>query len=259
MLQIEGIEFGYGERQVLAGIDLDVGETELVGVVGPNGCGKTTLLRLISGALKPSKGRIRIADRDVSEVTPRDRAHMVAVVPQNPPVPTGYTISDLVLMGRNAHLKLLQWEGKKDFEAVDRAMALTETLDLADRVAGTLSGGERQRAVIAMALAQEAPLLLLDEPTASLDLSHQIKVMDLVRDLHGKRGGAVVVAMHDLTMAARYCTRLVMLRDGKVGFEGRPDEVLTEENIAEVYGADVVVLRNPRVGGPVVVGLGVRG
>lgn len=257
MLQVQGVEFAYGDEQVLAGVDLDVRDGEMVGVVGPNGCGKTTLLRLISGALKPLNGRIRIAGQNVSEVSPRERAHRVAVVPQNPPVPTGYTVSDLVLMGRNAHLKLLQWEGPKDYEAADRAMAATETADLAHRVAGTLSGGERQRTVIAMALAQEAPLLLLDEPTASLDLSHQIKVMDLVRDLHSRRTGAVVIAMHDLTMAARYCTRLVMLRDGKVGFEGRPDEVLTEENIAEVYGAEVVVLRDPRVGGPVVVGLGV--
>ncbi len=258
VLQVDGVEYEYDHKPVLSGVDLSVGDGEMVGIVGPNGCGKTTLMRLISGVLKPSKGLVKIMGEDVSRIKPRDRACLVAVVPQNPPMPVGYSVSDLVLMGRNAHMNLLEWEGPKDFEASLRAMDLTETAEFSQRVVRTLSGGERQRVVLAMALAQEAPLLLLDEPTASLDLSHQTKVMDLVLNLHGKRGGAVVIAMHDLTTAARYCNRLIMIAEGQVQCEGVPEEILTAENIFEVYGAEVIVLKDHKVGSPIVVGLGVK-
>ena len=252
MLAVENIHFAYRGAPVLDGLDLEIREGELVGIVGPNGSGKTTLMRLISGVLRPSQGRIRWDGADMAALSSSQRARLVSVVPQNPQLPLSFSVLELVLMGRNPHLKLLQSEGHRDLDVATRAMELTETNDLADRSLGALSGGERQRAVVAMALAQEAPLLLLDEPTASLDLAHQTGVMDLVKSVQENRGGAVLIAMHDLTLAAQYCGRIIMLADGRSYADGPPEVVLTRENIATVYGAEVFILSHPRGGTPVV-------
>ena len=255
MLVVDDVHFEYKGRPVLGGVDLRVGTGEMVGVVGPNGVGKTTLLRIISGVLGLTRGTVKIDGRDMAGLTAAQRARLVSVVPQTPQLPLGFSVRDLVLMGRNPHLKLLQWEGRRDLEVAARAMDLTETDHLADRPVGTLSGGERQRVLVAMALAQEAPVMLLDEPTASLDLVHQTGIMDLVRDIQRRREGTVVVAMHDLTLASQYCHRLVMLCEGRVYAEGPPEEVLTSTNISEVYGAEALVLPHPMEGKPVVLPL----
>ena len=252
MLAVENVHFAYGSRGVLKGLDLEAAEGELVGVVGPNGAGKTTLLRLVSGALRPSKGAVRMNGSNVADLSAAKRARLVSVVPQNPQLPLSFRLLDLVLMGRNAHLGLLEWEGAGDLEIAREAMELTDIWALADRAVGTLSGGERQRALVALALAQDAPLMLLDEPTASLDLGHQAGIMDLVRSVQRERGGAVVVSMHDLTLAAQYCDRLVMIADGQSYSDGPPAAVLTMENIGAVYGASVSILSHPRGGTPVV-------
>ena len=252
MLTVEQIHFAYRSGPVLNGLDLEVRDGELVGVVGPNGSGKTTLLRLISGVVRPSQGRIQIGGADLTTLSSRQRAGLVSVVPQDPQLPLSFAALDLVLMGRNPHLKLLQWEGQRDLEIAAHAMEVTGTDHLADRRLGTLSGGERQRVVVAMALAQEAPVLLLDEPTSSLDLAHQTRVMDMVRNIREKRGAAVLVAMHDLTLAAQYCSRIVMLAEGRSYAEGPPVDVLTVDNISRVYGAEVFVLSHPSGGTPVV-------
>ncbi len=252
MLRVEGVRFGYRGRAVLDGVDARVDEGEVVGLVGPNGAGKTTLLRLVSGVLRPDAGRVLLGGSDVSRVSPGDLARMVAVVPQAPRLPPGFSVLDLALMGRNAHLKLLRWEGRRDVEAAERAMSLTNVGHLSDRPLETLSGGERQRAVVAMALAQEAPLLLLDEPTSSLDLSHQTRVLDMIVDAQERRGGAALAAMHDLTLAAQYCDRILMLSEGRVHAGGTPEETLTEENIRAVYGARVLVAAHPHAAAPVV-------
>ena len=252
MLEVEKVHFAYRDSPILDGLDLTVRDGELIGIVGPNGSGKTTLLRLISGVLRPSGGRVRLDGTDVATLSSSQRARLVSVVPQNPQLPMSFTVSDLVLMGRNPHLRLLQWEGRTDLEVAARAMELTETYHLAGRTLDTLSGGERQRAVVAMALAQEAPVLLLDEPTANLDLAHQTGVMDIVRKVQQERGVAVLAAMHDLTLAAQYCSRLLMLADGRACAEGPPAEVLTRGNISTVYGTEVFVLPHPQGGTPVV-------
>ena len=252
MLAVENVHFAYKDARVLDGLDLQTHEGEMVGIVGPNGAGKTTLLRMISGVLSPSRGNISVCGADLGTLNAGQKARLVSVVPQNPQLPLSFKALDLVLMGRNPHLKLLQWEGRRDIDIARRAMELTHTWRLADRALGSLSGGERQRALVAMALAQEAPVLLLDEPTSSLDLAHQTRIMDLVKDVQRQRGGALLVAMHDLTLAAQYCDRLVMLAGGRSYADGTPDAVLTRENISKVYGAHVIVLPHPHAGTPVV-------
>ena len=252
MLSVENISFSYRDGPVLDGLGLQVRDGEIVGIVGPNGAGKTTLIRLVSGVLRPDAGKVLVGGTDLAALSSNKRARLVSVVPQNPQLPLGFSVLDLVLMGRNPYLKLLQWERQTDVDVASHAMDLTDTLHLAGRTLATLSGGERQRAVIAMALAQEAPLLLLDEPTANLDVGHQTGVMDLVREVQGRRGGAVLIAMHDLTLAALYCDRIVMLADGRCHAVGPPARVLTAENIAHVYGSQVHVLTHPQSGTPVV-------
>lgn len=252
MLRVDGLCFAYGERMVLAGVDLEVTRGELVGLVGPNGSGKTTLIRLISGVLKPSVGRVSFDGQDMATLKPSARARLVSVVPQSQQLPDEFTVMDLVLMARNSHMKLLQWEGSSDVLAATRALEETEVLELADRTSGTVSGGERQRAVVAMALAQDAPVMMLDEPTSNLDLAHQTGIMDLIVRLMEQRGKAGLVAMHDLTMAAQYCDRLIMLSDGRCHAAGLPSDVLTAKNIEAVYGTAVSLVPHPLGGTPVV-------
>jgi iron complex transport system ATP-binding protein len=252
LLKVDGLRFGYGFETVLDGVGLEVGRGELVGLVGPNGSGKTTLLRVISGVLAASAGRVSVDGQDLAGLKASARARLVSVVPQNPQLPEGFTVRELVLMARNSHLKLLEWEGRGDVDRATRAMEETSTLELADRALGKVSGGERQRAVVAMALAQDAPVMLLDEPTSNLDLAHQTGIMDLVVRLMEERGTAVLVAMHDLTLAAQYCDRLVMLSEGRGFAVGSPSEVLTAANIEAVYGTEVFLVPHPLGGTPVV-------
>ncbi|MGH2542827.1 MAG: ABC transporter ATP-binding protein [Ardenticatenaceae bacterium] len=254
MLTVENLHFSYKNSPIFQGLNLQADKGELVGIVGPNGAGKSTLIRLISGVLKPASGSIKVKNTDLSTLNIVERARLVSVVPQNPQLPLGFRAIDLVLMGRNAHMKLLQWEGRQDLEIARRVMELTHTWKLAERPLGNLSGGERQRALVAMALAQEAPVMLLDEPASSLDLSHQTGVMDLVRQVQRERG-ATVVAMHDLTLAAQYCDRIIMISNGRNIVEGTPSEVLTRENIRQVYEAEVIVMPHPQTGTPVVLPL----
>jgi len=248
----EDIHFSYGKRVVLQGLELSVGKGEMLGLVGPNGSGKTTLLRIISAVCKPQRGQVYLAGQPLCALRPRDRARLVATVPQNPAVPPGFTALEVVLMGRNPHLSLLQWEGPKDFKISRRVMELTETWEFRNRLLSSLSGGERQRVFMARALAQETPLLLLDEPTANLDVGYQTAIMDMVERIRQEAQVTVITAIHDLTLAARYCDRLVMLREGKIAAQGLPREVLTPESIEKVYNTRVCVVPHP-VHGTIVV------
>jgi iron complex transport system ATP-binding protein len=256
MLAVDGVTVTYksGGRELVAlrNVSLALQAGEVVGLVGPNGSGKTTLIRAVTGVQKPDTGRVRVNGQDITRLRQAALARLVAVVPQDPVLPPAFSALSCVLMGRTPHLRLLQNEGASDLQAARRAMLATDTWRFADRLLGELSGGERQRVVVARALAQETAILLLDEPTAHLDLGHQAGVLDLMRRCARDDGKAVLAVVHDLTLAARYCDRLVMLRGGAVVASGSPAKVLTTELLREVYGVAVDVFPHPVTGRPVV-------
>jgi iron complex transport system ATP-binding protein len=250
-LEVRGLSVAYGKRVVLRGVSLSLPAGRLVGLVGPNGSGKTTLIRAVSGVVEPLAGEVLLAGADSSRLSTRELALRVAVVPQNPQLPPAFSALELVLMGRTAHLKLLQGEGPADLEIARAAMLATETWELAERLIGELSGGERQRLLVARALAQQTPVLLLDEPTAHLDVGHQAATLRLMLRLCRDEGKAVLAAVHDLTLAAQFCDELVMLSAGSAVARGTPAEVLTAERLRQVYAAELHVLAHPRTGRPV--------
>ena len=242
----------YGDRKVLTGVDLGVEPGSMIAVTGPNGVGKSTLLRLIAGAIRPTGGSVTIGGVDVSTISARARARLVAVVPQDPELPPGTTAVEVVMMGRNPHLGLFSWESEGDLAIAVNALAVTDTLDLANRPVDNLSGGERQRVTIALALAQQTPVMLLDEPTANLDLAYQPRIMGLLRRL-ARSGKTILAAVHDLTLAAEFCDRVAIMANGRLLSVGAPAEVLTPENIRQAYGAEVRVIDHPDTGKPIVV------
>ena len=232
---------------LLDGVNLEADRGQLVGLIGPNGAGKTTLLRTISGILRYRRGSVRLDGSDLRSLSPRDVAATLALVPQIAPYTYGFTSIELVLMGRYPHLGRFQIEGREDDRIARDAMRLTETEQFADRTLDTLSGGERQRVFVARALAQQPRILLMDEPTANLDVLHQLKVLDLVRQLVDD-GLTAIAAIHDLNMAARYCDKLVLLSGGQVLAEGSPSKVLTPETIESAFGVKSAVYQDPITG-----------
>jgi iron complex transport system ATP-binding protein len=230
-----------GGSMVLHPIDLDVEAGSWLGIVGPNGAGKTTLLRALAGTV-PHDGTIALGGERTGGLRPRERARLLAVAPQQPTIPAGVSVADYVLLGRTAHIPLLSSETAHDLAVVAEVLALLDLTGLEARELASLSGGERQRAVIARALAQEAPVLLLDEPTTALDIGHQQQVLALVDDLRHERRLTVVSAMHDLTLAAQHADRFVLLHEGRVAARGSAREVFTPETVARVFDATVSVL-----------------
>jgi iron complex transport system ATP-binding protein len=243
-LNVDKVECHYGPIKILSDITLDVKPGDFVGILGPNGSGKTTLLKSISRVLKPYCGAILIDNEDIYKIKSVEAAKKMAVVPQDNTVGFNFSVMDVVLMGRNPHLGQFQMESAKDVEIARNAMELTNTWELANRSVNELSGGERQRVIIARALAQEPKILLLDEPMNNLDIINQLEVMDLVKSLCVKNGLAVLAVIHDLNMAARYCTAVLMLKKGKVYASGKIEEVLTSENISNVFEVDAIVKKN---------------
>lgn len=237
-LELSGIAVQLGPRAVLAGVNLSVAPGEVVGVLGRNGAGKTTLLRVACGALAPDAGRVLLEGRALASTPRRERARSVALVPQDTQVPFPFSVAELVLMGRTPHLGWLGFEGAHDLDVARAAMERMGIGALADRSVLTLSGGERQLAIVARALAQQPRLLLLDEPTAFLDLRHRLEVLTVVRELVAAGASALVVS-HDLGVAARFCDRLVLLGDGRILASGPPREVLTPDLLRAAFGIEV--------------------
>ena len=243
ILEIDSLHCGYGNKKVLSGLSFGVEEGEFVGIIGPNGAGKTTLFRAITRVLKPSGGKILYRGKDV--FTREGIEKEVAAMSQFMEEPFSFSVEDFVMMGRFPHIKRFDEPKKKDFDVVLGALDITGTFSLRDRKINELSGGERQRVFLAQALAQEPKLLLLDEPTAHLDIGHQVEVMDLVRKLNLENKITVLAVLHDLNIAAEYCTKLVLMDSGGINMTGAPREVLTYQNIEEVYKTVVVVKDSP--------------
>ena len=262
-LHLQQVSFGYdppsqplGGAFSLRGVSLAVERGSLTGLLGPNGCGKTTLLRLMAGVLRPREGAITFDGRAIAGIARRELARHVAVVPQETHPAFDYSVLEMVLMGRHPHLRAFQLEGPDDVTIAYDALAATGTAHLAARPYMSLSGGEKQRVVIASALAQQPDVLLLDEPTASLDLAYQLEVAALLARLHRERGVTIVLATHDLNLAASLCHRLVLIRSGRVLAQGATRDVLTGAMIRELYDVDADVRFHERSGHLTVVPIG---
>jgi len=253
---ISGLSFAYRDDPVLTALDLTVEPGEMVGLLGPNGSGKSTLLSLLAGVLTGAHGKlagfIRLDGEELASIPARARARRIALVPQNVPIPFAFTVREWVSLGRTPYLSAFRGEQEQDRAAVAQAMASAQVEHLAERLIGEISGGERQRATLAMALAQEPTLLLLDEPTAHLDLQHQVTLLELVRRLNREQGLTVIAAVHDMNLAALWFDRLLLLHQATLVADGTPAEVITAAQIRRVFGTSVQVLRHPTADAPLV-------
>jgi len=252
-LGAEDITVGYGVTPVISELTFDVPDGQVTSIIGPNGCGKSTLLRTLARLLKPTSGRVRLDGTAIGDVPTREVSQRLALLPQSPISPDGLLVRDLVGRGRHPHQKWFRQWSPDDEQAVEAAMRVTDTLHLADRSIDQLSGGQRQRAWIAMTLAQDTDLVLLDEPTTFLDLAHQIEVLDLVTRLNRERGRTVVMVLHDLNLAARYSDVIVVMKDGAIVEQGPPTEIFTPAMLSTVFGLDADILPDPRTGLPILV------
>ncbi|MFT4189668.1 MAG: ABC transporter ATP-binding protein [Aeromicrobium sp.] len=250
------VQVGYDQRTIISDLDVTIPDGSFTVIIGPNACGKSTLLRALSRLLKPTKGTVLLDGRDVAEYQGKAFAREIGLLPQQSLAPEGITVVDLVSRGRFPYQTLFKQWTDADEEAVRGALEATRLVELAHRRVEALSGGQRQRVWIAMALAQETPILLLDEPTTYLDLAHQLEVLELCSRLNAQ-GRTLVAVLHDLNQAARYATHLIAMRAGSVIAEGSPAEVVTEENVERVFGVRSRVVDDPETGTPMVVPLAV--
>lgn len=244
-LAVKDLGHCYGRRTVLNGISFSVQEGEFFIVIGPNGSGKTTLVKTISGAIKPQRGQLDIFGRPIRSYSGKALARSVALVPQTPPADVPFTVAEVVLMGRSPHLNLLTIEKQKDLELSQHAMSCTNVEHLAGRRFDQLSAGERQRVLIARAVCQQPRIIVLDEPTAALDLAHQVQVMDLLERLKVEEKLTIIMVSHDLNLAGFYADRLLLLKSGSVISMGKPEEVLTFQTLERAYGCVLLVDENP--------------
>ena len=254
-LAAQGVTLGYDQHQVFRGLDLRIERGSVTTLIGANGCGKSTLLKAFGRLLAPSAGQIRLDGTPIRDLSARAVARRLAILPQRPLTPAATTVRDLVMRGRHPHQSLLRPWTRQDAAKVDEAIAATGMTELADRDVGALSGGQLQRAWIALVLAQDAGIILLDEPTTFLDLAHQLEVLRLVRTINARQGSTIVMVLHDLSLAARYSDRLVVVHEGRVLADGDPWRVITPEVLGTAFGLDALVIADPASGRPLVVPL----
>jgi len=248
-IELSSLAFGYGEALVFDGFNLEIASGDFLGVIGPNGAGKSTLLKLVAGLLRPLLGSVRIRERDLCSLGRKEVARTVGVVLQENPFAFDYSVSDVVMMGRNPYLGRFQSPGKHDREAVNAALEFVDALFLRDKCINSISAGERQRVVLARALAQEPGIMMLDEATSHLDIAHQQLIARVLSELN-RQGRTVVLLSHDLNLAALYCSRILLLDRGKAVACDVPERVITAELIRSVYGVEPIITRHPESGRP---------
>jgi len=252
-LRAQELSLSYDGTRIVEGLDLQIPSGDITVIVGPNACGKSTLLRGLARLMRPDSGVVTLGERDIHSINAKQLATWVGLLPQQPIAPEGITVGDLVGRGRYPHQGLFrQWTAADD-TAVTHALTVTGTLELAARRVEELSGGQRQRVWIAMALAQDTDILLLDEPTTFLDVAHQIEVLDLLHELNATRGTTVVMVLHDLNLAARYADHIVVMAGGAIVTSGEPRAVITAETVTSAFGLECVVIDDPLYGSPLVV------
>ncbi len=239
-LECSNLGFSYGKQPVIKEVNLCFGKGEFIGLIGPNGAGKSTLLNLLMGMITPSEGHVALAGQPLKHYKQRDIARHISLVPQDVSINYAFSVREIVAMGRNPHLGPFQSESNRDRQLINLAMEKTDLLQMADRRVNQLSGGERQRVFIARAIAQEAPILLMDEPTASLDICHQLEVLNLVKTLT-EENHLAIAAIHDLELASRFCDQLILIAEGKVITQGTPAEVLTKQNLYQYFSIEAEV------------------
>lgn len=252
MLSINGLSVSYGKRRVLKDVSLSVEAGQVLALIGPNGSGKSTLIRAISGVIPSQGGEVRVGGKALSDLSTMERARYLAVVPQARNMPPAFSVYESILLGRTPYLGWLGRAGETDHERVRTALERTQMGPLADRMVGELSGGEQQRVLLARALAQDTPVMLLDEPTTHLDLQHREGLVHLVRELAKSKTLAVLMVLHDLNMASLYADRVSLLVDGEIRATGTPPEVLTEETLSRVYHVPVHIIPHPEYGNPLI-------
>jgi iron complex transport system ATP-binding protein len=256
VLHAKDLTLQYEQCRVVEGLTAEIPEGKVTMIVGANACGKSTLLRGLSRLLKPAGGTVTLDGKDIHSRPAKELARILGLLPQHPTAPDGILVRDLVGRGRYPHQGFFRSWSTDDDAAVQRALEATETLELAERNVDELSGGQRQRVWIAMVLAQETEVLLLDEPTTYLDLAHQVEVLDLVTDLNRQRGTTVAIVLHDLNLAARYADHVIVMKGGKIVAEGTSTDVVTEDLVRDVFGLDSRVLPDPISGTPLIIPLG---
>ncbi len=244
---------GYDHKTVIQGVSLVIPNNKISVIIGANGCGKSTLLKAMARLIKPTSGEITLDGKPVNKIPPKQLARVLGLLPQSPIVPEGISVADLVGRGRFPHQSWLSGWRKQDYEAVAEAMEIMDITELANHHIDELSGGQRQRVWIAMALAQQTDILLLDEPTTFLDITYQVEILDLLTDLNRKRGTTIVMVLHDINLSARYADHIFALHEGKLIVEGEPSEVITSERVNQIFGLNCTVIKDPVSGSPFVV------
>ncbi|MGC9137910.1 MAG: ABC transporter ATP-binding protein [Thermoplasmata archaeon] len=243
LISVRDIEFSYGSKKIIDGISFDLMPGEILGFLGPNGSGKTTLIKLVGGILKKERGTIRIKGRDIEKYSRRELARIVSIVPSDLEPGFDFTVQDLVAMGRYPYIGFFDSFTQRDYEIIRRSMEATGVSHLSMNSVREISGGEKQRMLIARALAQDTEILLMDEPTSNLDIKYQVEILELIEGIR-RTGRAIMITMHDVNMAIRYCTRLALISKGKIYSIGPPDNVINENSINMVYGINGKIIRN---------------
>lgn len=236
---------GYDKKTIINGIDIVIPSNKISVIIGPNACGKSTLLKTLARLIKPASGEILLDGKQITSIPTKQLAQVLGLLPQSPVVPEGITVSDLVARGRFPYQTFLKGMGKKDYEAVEEALDIMGITELANRSVDELSGGQRQRVWIAMALAQQTDILLLDEPTTFLDITYQVEILDLLTDLNRKRGTTIVMVLHDINLSARYADYIFAVKKGDLIAQGTPYQVITEDLIKQIFGLDCTVMKDP--------------